>query len=108
MKLFRNEVEFWDAFKRLDALNGLGMYNWETPTARKKHTDEFGVEIEEGETHFKRKTGSSGFSYVTMSRASMEKLVYAVVYSSPPAEMNCEKLRKELGFPLPSEMRRDN
>lgn len=108
MSLFRSEVEFWDAFKRLDALNGLSMYNWETPTARKKHIDEFGVEIKVGEKYFKRKTGSAGFEFVAMSRASMEKIVYAVVYSSPPAEMNCEKLRKELGLPLPSQARREN
>lgn len=106
MKLFPRDTDFWDAFKRLDALNGLGMYNWETPVARKRHTDEFGVHIEVGEQYFRRKTGSSGNSYLAMSRSSMEKLVFAVVYSSPPAEMNCEKLRKELGFPLPSELRR--
>lgn len=108
MKLFRCDAEFWDAFKRLDALNGLGMYNWETPTARKMHVDEFGVQIEPGEQYFRRKTGPSGQSFLAMSRSSMEKLAHAIVYTSPPAEMNCEKLRKELGFPLPSEVWRDD
>lgn len=103
MGLFQRDVDFWDAFTRLNALNGFGLYGWETPTAQKEHIDEFGVKIKPKETYFRRKTGSSGYSYIAMSRSSMEKIVYALVYSSPPAEMACEELRKKLCLPLPSE-----
>ena len=103
MGLFRREVDFWDGFARLNALNGFGLYGWETPTARKEHIDEFGVEIKPGETYFRRKTGPSYNGFIAMSRDSMEKIVYALIYSSPPAEMACEELRKKLLLPLPSE-----
>jgi len=103
MQLFRRDVDFRDAFTRLNALNGFGLYGWETPTARKEHIDEFGVKIKPGETYFCRKTGPSYNSSIAMSRNSMEKIVFALVYSSPPAEMACDELRKKLGIPLPSE-----
>lgn len=102
MGLFRSDIEFWDAFTRLNALNGIGIHGWETPTARKPHIDEFGVEIETGDQYFRRKTGSSGYSFIVVSRRSMEKMAYALVRSSPPAEMFCDQLLQQQGTPLPS------
>lgn len=82
MSRFKSDDEFWEAFRRLQALSG-DWSRWDTPEARKKHVDEFGAQIEPGEIYFRRQVGASFSCVAKLSRASMEILLDVTVKTCP-------------------------
>jgi hypothetical protein len=80
--VFESDDAFWKSFERLNALNGEG-WRREPTTARTRHIDLFGDTINKCEIYFKKEYGSAFASVVKLSRASMERALFAVVESSP-------------------------
>lgn len=82
MSWFESDDEFWEAFRRLQALSG-EWSRWHTPEARKKHVDEFGVQIKPREVYFRKRVGASVSCVAKLSRSSMETLLAVTVKTSP-------------------------
>ncbi len=90
---FLSEEDFAESLTRMNAL--CGVLRWQKTTAIKGHTDEFGVSISNGEVYYKRDLGGSFSSVLKLSRQSMDKLLYATVYSCPAVEQLADTIRKE-------------
>ena len=93
MQIF-SDNELRELVEKLNALYS-DFYQWRFTTARKKHQDEFGDEIAEGEVYFKREYGSAWDEVLKLSRGSMEKMLYCVFNGNFRLEKICEELVKE-------------
>lgn len=82
---FESEDEFRKAYERLRSIAG-GVWPWESPIAKKNHTDEFGSQIKCGDRYFRKPYGPSSESIMRFSRRSMESILFAVVATSPRIE----------------------
>ena len=80
--MFESDESFWKAYRRLNALSG-DWGGWQVTAARKEHEDLFGDQIKVGENYFKKQYGAAYSSVLKLSRSSMERVLFAVVESSP-------------------------
>ena len=78
-------------------LNGLmgAHFEWETPTAQKRHSDEFGDVIEVGEMYLKRSIGTAYDQVVKLSQRSAQKILHSLLEFNPAGRALVEGLAAE-------------
>lgn len=94
MAWFEKDEDFWKGFQRLNALCGDSM-RWETPTARKEHTDIFGQTVKPNETYFSRDYSGTFGARLIVSRQSMDALLMALLIPHGYAEGMADLLIEE-------------
>lgn len=73
---YYDDNELFEQINRINAL--LGSENeFETTIAKKEYSDIFGVKILFGETYYKRQIDQGYGDIIRLSRATMERLLYA-------------------------------
>jgi hypothetical protein len=86
--------DFAEALKRLNALSGPA-WHWQRTEAITDHIDEFGDQIKKGDAYYKRSHGGAFDATLKMSRGSMDKLLYAVIFTCPNAEAAADIMLEE-------------
>jgi hypothetical protein len=88
----KNRFKAMDLSDKVDLLNALMQegLNWEETRARLEHTDEFGDEIDRGETYYKKH--KAHIEYTKMSSRSMSTMIEAVFGKNPRLIRFAERL----------------
>jgi hypothetical protein len=87
-----NNEELNQGVAKLNTLYKNLYCQWQWTTARKEHTDRFGVTISRDEDHFTRDTGPR--SVDRLSVTSMESLIVLLFYSNIPLNERAEEIVK--------------
>ena len=75
-KQFYDDTELFEHLKRINSLLG-AKDEFKQTTAKKKQTDIFGIKISYGETYYKRNISQAYGIDIKLSRATIERLLYA-------------------------------
>lgn len=79
MRYFKSEGEFWECYKRFNALYGTDWNGWKLVQARAGHEDMFGFRISAGDMYFRKQTTYDYGTTLLLSMASMEKILLIVM-----------------------------
>lgn len=79
MGCFKSEEEFWEYYKRFNAICGGNWHGWKPTQARTKDEDMFGLRILPGQMYFRKQANGEGGSDFRLSLASMEKILLIVM-----------------------------
>ena len=90
-KQFYDDAELFEHLKRVNSLLG-SKDEFEQTTAKKAQTDIFGIKISFGETYYKRNISQAYGTDVKLSRATMERLLYAFFENNHRLKKLADKL----------------
>lgn len=79
MGCFKSEEEFWEYYKRFNAICGGSWQGWKPTQARTKHEDMFGLRILPGQLYFRKPANGDGGPDFRLAFASMEKILLIVM-----------------------------
>lgn len=79
MGCFKSEQEFWEYYKRFNAICGGTWHGWKPTQARSRHEDLFGLRILPGQMFFRKQAAGDGGFDLKLSLSSMEKILLIVM-----------------------------